>query len=299
MDLPPEGSIIDKRYLAFRFREPGPIISRVNTVEHPFRTPHTKSLNFGVERQLSRDFSVDAQVFVRRSDDLLVRRVVNLLPRTQLRSTSCAGNTVDGGPCENQLQYLGFLDSNVFTLALKKRLSSRYSFLGSYTYTDATDNFATLRVPPLGAQTNFLFSNEPELDIGRSLNTPQNVFVFSGLYQGPWGVDIAGILSTTSGYPFNAAGLPQDSDGDQIFDNRLIGTEKGEFVTDSFFNVDLRLAKSFELGEGRLTALVEFFNLTNRANPFRVNTSFGADTFGATIEPLPGREIQFGFRFEF
>jgi hypothetical protein len=299
LDQPQEGSVLSRRYLAFKFRERGPVISRINTLEHPTRTPYTRSFNFGVERQLFTDLSVDAQVFVRQSRDLLARRVVNLLPRTQLRSTSCAGNTVDGGPCRNELQYIGFLDSNVFTLALKKRLSHRYSFLASYTYTDAEDNFATLRVPPLGGQTSFLFSNEPELDIGRSLNTPNHVFVLSGLLQMPYGIDLSGILKYTSGFPFNAAGLPQDSDGDEIFDNRLIGTEKGEFLTDAFFTADLRLAKEFGIGsQQRFTVLVELFNLTNRANPFRVNTAFGP-SIGQTIEPLPGREIQFGFRFDF
>jgi hypothetical protein len=160
------------------------------------------------------------------------------------------------------------------------------------------DNFATLRVPPLGAQTSFLFSNEPELDEGRSLNTPRHVFVFSGLYQAPQGIDISGILRAASGAPFNAAGLPQDSDGDQIFDNRLIGTEKGGFQADPFFTVDLRLAKEFALGKGsKLTVLVEFFNLTNRANPFRVNTNFGPN-IGETVEPTHGREMQIGFRFD-
>jgi outer membrane receptor protein involved in Fe transport len=297
---PPEGSILDEPYLGFKFRQPGPEITSINTIQQPFRTPHTKSFNFGVERQISSDFSIDAQVFIRRSDDLLVRRVVNLLPRDQLISTSCSGNTVDRGPCRNELQYIGFLDSNVFVLALRKRLSNRYGFLSSYTYTDATDNFATLRVPPPGAQTSFLFSNEPELDIGRSLNTPEQVYVFSGFVNAPYGIDVSGILKTTSGVPFNAAGLALDSDGDQIFDNRRIGTEKGEFLTDYYFTIDLRLAKVFSLGEAtRFTALIEFFNLTNRANPFRINTGFGTETFGETIEPLPGREIQIGFRIDF
>jgi len=299
MDQPQEGSILDRRYLAFKFRESGPVISRINTLQHPTRTPYTRSFNVGVERQIFSDFSVDAQVFFRRSRDLLARRVVNLLPRTELRSTSCAGNTVDNGPCRNELQYIGFLDADVFTLALKKRLSHRYSFLASYTFTNAEDNFATLRVPPLGGQTSFLFSNEPELDIGRSLNTPEQVFVVSGLMQAPYGIDVSGILKYNSGYPFNAAGPSQDSDGDEIFDNRLLTTEKGQFETDYYFSIDLRLAKEFAIGSSqRFTALVEFFNLTNRANPFRVNTTFGPN-IGLTIEPLPGREIQFGFRYDF
>ena len=45
---------------------------------------------------------------------------------------------------------------------MNKRLSHRYQFLANYTYTDADDNFSTLRVPPKGGETSFLFSNNPE-----------------------------------------------------------------------------------------------------------------------------------------
>ena len=293
----PEGSIVgNDRFLDFLFRQCAPGIDRINTLERPEKTPFTRSFNAGVERRLFADFSVDAQVFVRRSRDLLAGRVVNLLPEPV--GPGCLQNTTTG-ICNNQTQYIGFLDANVFTLALKKRLSHRYSFLGSYTYTDAVDNFSTLRVPPLGGETSFLYSNHPELDIGRSLNTPNHVFVFSGLWQAPYGVDVSGILRASSGAPFNAAGLGQDSDGDQIFDNRLLGTEKGGYETDPFFNIDVRLAKVFQLGGGgRLTGLVELFNLTNRANPLRVNNALGP-AIGTTVEPLPGRELQIGIRYDF
>ncbi len=296
-DQPPAGSILKDRNLVFRFRTAGPGISRVTTLQHPTQTPYTRSFNTGVQHEIAHNLSVGVDFFVRRSRDLLAGRVINLRP--QPISASCLGNTLDGQPCNNQLQYIGFLDSNVLTVSVNKRLSNRYQFLANYTYADAVDNFATLRVPPIGGQTSFLFSNQPDLDIGRSLNTPNHVFVVSGLVQGPWGIDVAGILKSSSGSPFNAAGGGLDSDGDEIFDNRLIGTEKGEFETDKFFSVDLRVAKAFRFGGPRsLMVMFEVFNLTNRANPFRVNTALGP-TIGQTIEPLPGREIQLGFRIDF
>lgn len=278
--------------LIFSFLE----VNAIQTIKHPVRTPYTDSFNVGIERALGKDISVDAQVFIRRSRDLLARRVANLLDVPV--GANCKSNTVDGSPCDRQLQYIGFLDSNVFTLSLQRRFTHNYAFMASYTYTDATDNFSTLRVPPTAGETSFLFNNRPELDIGRSLNAPEQVFVLSGLYQLPASINLAGIFRATSGRPFNAAGLPQDSDGDEQFDNRLVGTEKGGFLTDPFYQVDLRLAKQFGSGTRRATALIEFFNLFNRANPFIVNTVSGPEV-GKTIQPLPGREIQIGVRFEF
>ena len=78
-----------------------------------------------------------------------------------------------------------------------------------------------------------------------------------------------------------------------------IGTAKGGFLTDKFVQLDLRVAKEVNLGgQQRATALIEFFNLFNRANPFVVNNTVGP-SLGRTIQPYPGREIQLGFRFDF
>lgn len=298
--------------LIFKFRQLSPEVDTVQTIQHPEKTPHTDSFNIGIQRSLGKDMSIEFQYFIRRSRDLLARRVSNLL-ETPI-AASCAGNTTDGKPCNEELEYIGFLDSNALTVYLKKRFSHGYSFSASYTYTDATDNFSTLRVPPIGGETSFLFSNHPELDIGRSLNTPMHVFVFNGVYHLPLGIRLSGVLNASSGRPFNAAGLPLDSDGDNIFDNRLIGTKKGGFETAPFFNIDMRVAKQFSLGERvRSTLLAEFFNLTNQANPDEVNklcqdttgdglpdlAGCGGPDFGATVRPFPGREIQFGFRLDF
>ena len=296
-DAPAEGSVVDGRYMQFFYRTNGPAVTRLKTLQHPVQTPYTRSLNFGIAREIVGDFSIDAEVFIRRSEDLLASRVVNL--RDIPRGAGCFENTTDGGPCNNQVGYSGFLDANVFTLALEKRFSKGYQFLGSYTYTDAVDNFTSYRVPPRGASTSFLFNNQPELDIGRSLMTPDHVFTFSGFVHAPYGIHLSGILNASSGLPFNASGFGVDSDGDGIFDNRLATTEKGQFSTSSLFNLDMRFAKEINVGASRaLTLMLEIFNLTNEANPARIITAFGQD-IGTTIQPLPGREMQIGVRFDF
>jgi hypothetical protein len=106
------------------------------------------------------------------------------------------------------------------------------------------------------------------------------------------------VFRATSGRPFNAAGLPVDTDGDANLDNRLISTRKGEFETDTFAEFDLRVAKPFEIFGGEITVLAEVFNLLNRANPLEVQRAFGP-AIGTTLIPLPGREWQFGVRYQF
>jgi hypothetical protein len=307
------GSVYDERVLIYNFRQLDLIVDRRQVFSTDNTLPYTDAFNFGIDQAISGDFTIDAEFHIRRSRNLLTRRVSNLLPVPI--AGSCFENTVDGPTaCLLGIENLGFLDTNAFTVALKKRFSRKHSFLGSYTFTDAFDNFSTLRVPPRGAEISFLFNNMPELDEGRSLNTPRHVFVFSGLYRLPLGFDLSGVVGAQSGRPFNANGLPFDSDGDDIFDNRLIGTEKGEFSTANYFNIDLRIAKVFQAGErSAVTLLIEFFNLTNRANPFIVSQvcqdstgdglpdlgGCGGPGFGGNVEPLPGREVQIGVKVDF
>jgi hypothetical protein len=289
------GQVMKEGTLAFKFRTANLQQEDVQSVEQPFKTPYVASYNIGVERALFADMSIDAEYFRREGHHLLARRVANL--RDTPVSSSCLGNTTDGQPCNRQLQPIGFSHVHAATLALRKRLTHRNSFLLSYTYTHAIDNFNTLN--SRGGGGNFNLNNRPDLDVGRSLNTPEHVFVLSGLYQAPAKIEVSGVFRATSGRPFNAAGQPVDSDGDGNLDNRLISTKKGEFLTDAFAQLDLRVAKAFGItGRNRVTVLGEVFNLLNRANPLQVNTFFGP-TIGQTVEPLPGRELQFGFRFEF
>jgi hypothetical protein len=288
------GQVMGEGTLAFKFRTVDIEQEDMQSIQQPFKTPYVVSMNVGVERALVGGMTVDAQYFRRLGIRLPARRVANLSDTP--RSSSCLGNTTDGRPCDRQLQPIGFSRTHAAALALRKHFNAENSLLVSYTYTHAIDNFNTLN--QRGGGGNFNLNNRPELDIGRSLNTPEHVFVASGVYRLPGRIDLSGVFRATSGRPFNAAGLPVDTDGDANLDNRLITTEKGEFVTDPFAEADIRVAKPFSIFGGEVTLLAEVFNLLNRANPLEVQRAFGPD-IGTTLIPLPGREWQFGLRYQF
>ncbi len=288
------GQVIREGLLAFKFRTANIEQEDIQSIQQPFKTPYVVSLNAGVERELIAGMTMDVQYFRRLGIRLPARRVANLgdVPR----SSSCLGNTVDGRPCNRQLQPIGFSRTHAGALALRKRFNGDNSLLVSYTYTHAIDNFNTLN--QRGGGGNFNLNNQPALDIGRSLNTPEHVFAGSGVYRLPARIHLSGVFRYTSGRPFNAAGLPVDTDGDANLDNRLITTEKGEFETGAFAELDIRVARPFSISGGELMVLVEVFNLLNRANPLEVQRAFGP-TIGTTLIPLPGREWQFGVRYQF
>jgi carboxypeptidase family protein/TonB-dependent receptor-like protein len=104
----------------------------------------------------------------------------------------------------------GSSDYNGFTANLRKRFSSHYEFLASYTYAHAIDDSTDLQAP-LSPQDSYY----PSLERSNSLFDQRHRFVFSGVYQSGrlsgsgfsskllsnW--TVAPIVDVASGRPFN------------------------------------------------------------------------------------------------
>lgn len=67
----------------------------------------------------------------------------------------------------------------------------------------------------------------------------------------------------------------------------------------AFWQLDMRLARSFSLGRTRAELLVEAFNLTNRTNLNNPIGNLASPLFGRSVTAGDARQVQLGFRFEF
>jgi len=92
-----------------------------------------------------------------------------------------------------------------------------------------------------------------------------------------------------------------DVDGDGIPASIDFTVGRNHFVAPPFVNLDTRLSKWFRLSDhARLQALIEYFNILNRANPSQIQTTAtGPVRFGTVTQVLPGREGQVGIKLEF
>jgi hypothetical protein len=98
-----------------------------------------------------------------------------------------------------------------------------------------------------------------------------------------------------------------DKDGNSNFDGRDLKTGRNQFVSPPFVNMDVRLAKTFPIGERvKVQGLFEFFNIFNNSNPAAIQNSQtasplqpGSLAFGEVSQVLPGREGQIGLRITF
>ncbi len=172
--------------------------------------------------------------------------------------------------------------------------------------TNATSSFFACNgnyVPKAG-----VFYNGASLDSGPSDFALRHTFEVHGLVELPWKIQFSSLFRVQSGFHYTQNALaPVDQDGNGAFDGRDLKTARNAFTGPHFLNMDLRVAKTFAIGDRvRLQALFEFFNLFNGANPAAVNLNqnhtprlAGEPIFGSTAAYLPGREGQIGLRLTF
>ena len=165
--------------------------------------------------------------------------------------------------------------------------------------TNATSSFFACNgnyVPKAG-----VYYNGASLDSGPSDFALRHTFEVHGLVELPWKIQFSSLFRAQSGFHYTqSAVVPVDQDGNGQYGGRDLKTGRNAFTAPNFVNMDLRVAKTFALGDRvRLQALFEFFNLFNNANPAAVNVIKSQSTYGSVASYLPGREGQFGLRLTF
>jgi hypothetical protein len=274
-------------------------------VDRPFHTPYNATFTVGVERQLLSDLAVGASYVHRSIHSILGLRITNLAFTARIPG---GVRTTDGGPLLRTYGPFYSATYDALVLTLEKRFSQRFQLQANYTRAKAIDNLLNsnlgLGVNAQGGGAVPTDNLDLNFDRGNSDFAVPHSFVTSGILDLPFGFIFSGVVRATSGAYFSAAGGLLDYDGDGIQSARPVGTTRNQFRGPKTFNLDMRVEKRFRFGERfAASALIEFFNMTNEGNPRLIDNSWvsGAPgpTFGDTRIPLPGREIQIGFRFTF
>jgi outer membrane receptor protein involved in Fe transport len=180
------------------------------------------------------------------------------------------------------------------TLSLNKRYARRLQFLTSYTLSYNRDDDSNER-NFAGITYEDAFDLKPEYRWSR--NDIRHRGVFSGVYDLPRGMQVAGILNWRTGVPFTAfTGV--DSNKDSQFTDRPI-INGVPLLRDSFrqpnvFNTDMRVSKRWRFTERQSLAFnVDLFNVFNTHNYYYlVSTNESTTTalgsrWGTGQTPLP------------
>ena len=278
--FPPFAPNINNPFTGFIL--PGAGAGGINIIDNGLQNPMVQQTNFGIQREIGRDFLVRADYLHNFGTHFIIGRTIGTV-----------FNPVVGGPdrvvnieSSVKTKYDGLL------VSVEKRFSHRSQFRVSYTLSKAF-NYANDDQIPFASGP--LDSNNLRLDYGPTPNDQRHRFALSGAFDLPGGFQLAPIWTMASGVPMDIL-LPDGSTripvlqrnaGGRLFHT---GAELNDFLrqvnagggvngqllplvrddarfNDSFNSFDLRVTKSFRLGERfRLDPIVEVFNLFNVTN---------------------------------
>jgi carboxypeptidase family protein/TonB-dependent receptor-like protein len=215
----------------------------------------------------------------------------------------------------------GKADYDGVNLSFRARATNKLEVLGFYTWSKAEGNVLAgadeFRITDRGAQPSLGVGNDVSVNplnplcsacIGPLFTDARHKLTLSGIYQGPWGLNFAGMFRYRSATPFTLH-TSRDINGDGFRldlppDVSHVNSERG----DSFSQFDLRLSKAFTLGPVGLELIAEMFNVFNKENPAAPTLDFNANGFpigshptAFAGDPLQGEQrlTQLGLRVRF
>ena len=277
--------------------------------------PYTQQWNIGYSRQLGKDYAIEVDYihilglheYLRHRLNPLVNGGPRLLAADFVRAGLPANRLADvvSEESSGRSRYDGL------NIQLRKRFSSRFTFQTSYVlsralaYTGAANTSASGGFAGLAQDQNKLL--DPS-ELGATSNDERHRFVFSGIFDLPWGLQVSPILQVASARPYTLIqGTDRNGDGinndryldpatNQIvprssarggFDIKLATDStgktsivKGDPVSGRTFIADLRVSKFVKLSERmKVGIFFDAFNLTNHVNfgdGFQGNARTGA-----------------------
>jgi hypothetical protein len=270
-----------------------------------FQTPFSYQASVGVQRELTRRMSVQADYVWTGERNLPGARNINLTynpatganypfqdasRRVYPQWTTITGNLNDGRSNYHGLQ-----------TAFTRRFGNRWQASGTYTLSFLKD---ARGVPDVG------FPLAPDMggEYTYANGDQRHRAVFNGIWELPYNLQLSGLYFASSGFRYSTTyGGDLRNQGVSTEGRlRLNGTivPRNNFVGEPIHRVDMRVQKRFRLG-GSVSAdgIVEVFNLFNRANygawtTVEVLASYGRPARNSSPAYSP-RVAQFAFRLTF
>ena len=204
----------------------------------------------------------------------------------------------------------GYAYYDALDINLSHRFSDRVSLLASYVWSHAIDNVD----PDVPSQN----PNDPNftgrVENGNAIFDERQRFVFSAVFVAPLKINVGGIATLASGFPFNiVTGINNSGDSGATTDRPVIGsvvvgrnTGHGRPI----YDFSPFIERTFTLKPERLSFLLraEAFNALNHANFVGYSGTYGNGAapgpgFGQPLpgitNQLPAREVQFEAEFQF
>ena len=265
-----------------------------------YQNTYSAQFNFGITRQVARDFSLDFAYNHYRGVHIQLDQEINF---------KRSGNTLPGiGPVFvaidptiaqfNNYSSIGNSNYNGLTASLTKRYAANTTFQVHYTFShsidDVTDyNSAFAAHDPTNLQlekATSTFNVKHNLVANAVLNSPWKAGGNDGALGHIFGdITLSPIVSARSGIPFTLL-LGGDRNGDNHGGDRPVFASRNTGMGPNFYSWDMRLEKQFFLNRDRglrIHFLAEAVNLLNHTNFQAVNNLSAGNNPKYLIGPFP------------
>jgi len=283
---------------------PTSVLTSITTIDPNIQDSRSTQAALQYEEQLGSNTSASVDYEHLRGTGIIMSRNMNV-PTSTDPSVPNLGRPNSAFANNSQYQSIGQSWYDGVTVAITRRPVSWGSVRLSYTYSKAFDTSG-----------NFFFSQPQDAgnvaaERGRSDNDQRHRLSISGTLTTPaanmsslWSRVADGwlfsyIYSYSSGLPFNVQ-LPNDRNGDTNFNDRPLGVGRNTGHGFDSRSLDLRFSRTFAVTGGlSVEAILDAFNVLNRANYQVPNNIITSPTFGQPTAVNDPRQVQFGLRVHF
>jgi hypothetical protein len=303
-------------------------VTSANRIDPALTAPVTQSLVFGVDREVMPNFAVQANYTYTRTTNLLGNASWSVTPRIgvsladyapgpTLTGTLPDGSTYSvptyianqamvaaGGNGFQLTNWNGYsTDYHGLELSAVKRLSNKWMARVGFAFNNAREHYETQALYDTNGNPTRTVT-EPLVDGGQfapqsSGNGSGNVYInakwqFSanGLYQAPYGIEVAANVFGRQGYPF------------PLFRTQALGADSGlsilvtpqidTFRYDNVWDTDLRVARTLRLHSVNLRLIGDLFNAVNANTALVRNNNVLSTAFNTIGQNLSPRIFRVG-----
>lgn len=256
------------------------------------RSPYVSQASAGIEQELWHRNSITAEYSVLHGVHLFRSRNINApLPATGLRPDPDFLNI-------NQIESTASSRSQALTITWRGRVGKVFKPYAQYVFSRTTDDTSgTFSLP---ANNYDLRAERGPADLDS-----RHRFNLIGTMELPKSFSTGLILSVVSGSPFNMT-TGFDNNGDTVANDRPPGVTRNTGRGPGTVQLDVRLAKTFNVaplrGEDKRDSFdltVDVFNALNRSNITNIVGVLSSPFFGRGNSAAPARTLQFGVRYRF
>jgi hypothetical protein len=321
----------DLNFSGFDINNPGNVGTPSATVGS-YKTPLTHEVQVGIDRELMPNFSVSGTYTFRRFVNFTRNNLGLTANDYQQIGTFTGSNDVLG---TFAVPYFGVIPSHVptnraatiyqsrpdyyqqyqgFEFSAVKRMSNRWMARFGFSTNSDTEHWTS----PDGQTDPTPTLGNPNVNGGEIIRSssgsgkssiytvlPKYQFIFTGLYQAPWGINLGANINTRQGYaePYNRTSARLTTAVDPLATTKTLlitpNFDVTAFRLPTVTEFDARVGKEFKFNRTRFNVDLDIFNILNQNTVLGRQYDARLTTFNTVQEIQNPRIARIGVRFNF